>query len=283
MAGIEWTQDEVAYLMENAEHQSCQKIAEYLGRTIRSVQHKFNYLGLSHKKAEVGDVVNGWEIIGITSRKSGNQNISYAKIRSTLGDGQEKEDRLTKLTLRQIGWPDRRRPDVIERNKTHGSSRTRLYRIWNAMKNRCTYSKGQQFKDYGGRGIKVCDEWMKFETFKIWAESHSYTEELTLDRINVNLGYSPDNCKWSTWAEQGSNKRNSSKLELTAFGETKSVYEWVADNRCSVNVGTLQYRYAAGWTAEEAITKISERKTKLSPKEFFQQNHPEAYEEYLNQ
>lgn len=283
MAGKEWTIEEIEFLKKNFEDKTCEELAVILGRTTRSTQHKFGQLGLQRKKASIGDVVNGWLIVDIFIKDLGSQNVTYTKLHSVLGDNKEREERLTKVTLKQIGWPDRRRPDVTVKNTTHGGTKCRLYSIWNAMKNRCSYAKGKQFKDYGGRGIRVCDEWMKFETFKEWAEQNGYSDKLTIDRKDVNGNYEPSNCKWSTWLEQCSNKRNSSKVELTAFGETKSIYEWAADSRCSVNVNTLQHRFFADWSHEEAITESSQRKRKLSQKEFFIQNHPDAYEAYLNQ
>ena len=283
MAGREWTITEIEYLKTNAPTKTCKEIAKEINRSEKSVQHRFNYLGLKHKRAVVGDIVNGWEILSIESRPSGNQNISYAKIRSILEDKTEKEERLTKLTLAQIGWPDRRRPDLASRNLTHGDSRSRLYRIWNAMKNRCSYSKGKQYKDYGGRGIKVCEEWAKFESFRDWANSNGYSEELTLDRLNVDGNYEPSNCKWSTWTEQASNKRNSLKISITAFDETKDVYLWSSDARCVVDSSALAYRINAGWNPEEAITKPSERIKRLKLKDWLDTKYPNIYQEFLNQ
>ena len=86
--------------------------------------------------------------------------------------------------------------------KTHGLSKTRLYTIWHSMKCRCHYPATNQYKNYGGRGIKICDEWEKgFLPFYNWAMSNGYKDDLTLDRINVNGNYEPSNCKWSTKKE----------------------------------------------------------------------------------
>ena len=90
----------------------------------------------------------------------------------------------------------------------HGLSRTRIYQCWADMKGRCLNSRHKWFNHYGGRGITVCGEWMEFEPFAEWAYSHGYADNLTIDRIDNNKGYCPENCKWSTQHEQSMNKRH---------------------------------------------------------------------------
>lgn len=84
----------------------------------------------------------------------------------------------------------------------------RLYRIWQSMKSRCCYEKNKCYSSYGGRGISVCDEWLRsFNAFAEWAITNGYEDHLSIDRIDVDGNYHPDNCRWITMAEQQKNKR----------------------------------------------------------------------------
>lgn len=90
----------------------------------------------------------------------------------------------------------------------HGDTGTRLYRIWKAMKTRCNNPNISYFKYYGGKGVSVCKEWVNsFETFKEWALSHGYSDTLTIDRINGDGNYEPNNCRWVSMTVQNRNKK----------------------------------------------------------------------------
>lgn len=92
---------------------------------------------------------------------------------------------------------------------THGKRQTRLYEIWRSMKQRCTNPNKINYARYGGRGIKVCSEWMEsFEAFYEWATTHGYKDDLSLDRINNDGNYEPGNCRWATPKEQAANRRS---------------------------------------------------------------------------
>lgn len=102
------------------------------------------------------------------------------------------------------------RPGADSPNYKHGASRSRLHVIWANMKQRCFNPKAHEFSAYGGRGITVRPEWLHdFKAFQNWALTHGYQDDLTIDRIDNDKGYSPDNCRWATMEEQCQNKRPS--------------------------------------------------------------------------
>lgn len=102
---------------------------------------------------------------------------------------------------------------------------TRLYVIWQQMRNRCNDRHNARYDRYGGRGIKVCDEWDNdYLTFHNWAIENGYSENLTIDRIDNDGNYCPENCRWATRTEQARNK--STNIKITIGNATKTMIEW---------------------------------------------------------
>jgi len=123
---------------------------------------------------------------------------------------------------------------------------------WHHMMERCYNSSFKTYSDYGGRGILVSDEWQERGNFIRWSLANGFSLDLELDRINNN-GYSSDNCRWVTRKRNASNRRDS--FVITAFGETKCLTEWIADDRCSVSRNTLKKRIFSGQSIENAMNR----------------------------
>lgn len=132
----------------------------------------------------------------------------------------------------------------------HGKCHTRLHGVWSMMKQRCFNPNQRTFKWYGARGITVCPEWLDFMGFYEWAMANGYSEGLTLDRIDPNENYTPENCRWVSWKEQMCNKR--SNRQICAFGKTLTVQEW--SETTGIHRSTIVNRLKAGWTPEQAVT-----------------------------
>lgn len=140
---------------------------------------------------------------------------------------------------------------------THGQSSRRIWRIYNAMLNRCYNERNSSFGDYGARGITVCNEWRNnLFAFIEWAYANGYTDELTIDRIENDKGYSPDNCRWVTRAVQNCNTRQN--ILITIGDETKTKTEWA--RAVGVSIDTINRRLAQGWLPSEAVTTPVARK-----------------------
>jgi len=158
---------------------------------------------------------------------------------------------------------------AAQRPIAHGENRvgkrTRLYSTWDGMRQRCSNPRHYQFMLYGGRGITVCPEWSSFQSFQQWALASGHQPGLQIDRIDNDRGYSPDNCRWVTDAQ---NKRNTSVNQIIeAYGERKCATDWALDPRATVKPGTMVYRMRKlNMAAEEAIS--SPRRTRKSAGRF---------------
>lgn len=133
---------------------------------------------------------------------------------------------------------------------------SRLYSIWHGMKSRCTRPSEPAYKNYGERGISVCKEWAgkhSFAAFRAWALSNGYADSLSIDRIDNDKGYGPENCRWANRETQANNRR--SNAFVTAWGETKTVSQWSRDDRCKTSRRDLHERISNNrLSPEDAIS-----------------------------
>lgn len=135
--------------------------------------------------------------------------------------------------------------------RTHGKTNTTEFRTWMGMRKRCTDPNDYNYQRWGGRGITVCDRWMNsFENFL--SDMGKRPRGTTLDRIDNDGPYSPENCRWATNKQQARN-RSSCRME-TAFGETKTVADWMEDPRCKCNRTAIEKRFRLGWDFVRALT-----------------------------
>lgn len=137
---------------------------------------------------------------------------------------------------------------IGDRRRVHGENKTPLHRTWVSMRMRCRDTKE---KNYGGRGISVCSEWETYTVFRDWALSHGYKEGLSIERIDVNGNYCPENCTWITMKEQAANRRNNVYYEIN--GEVHTLTEWC--RLYNVPYDAIHGRVRnLGWDIMEALT-----------------------------
>lgn len=134
----------------------------------------------------------------------------------------------------------------------HGMTDSRLYNIWDSMKQRCTNPKRQDYKNYGGKGIKVCNEWLDFTNFYEWAMLSGYESTLTIERIDYTQDYNPNNCKWIPIKDQARNK--SQNRLVTIKGETKILAEWA--EIAGISPKAFRYRLEANWEEDDLLLPV---------------------------
>ena len=131
------------------------------------------------------------------------------------------------------------------------ASHYRIYMIWFDMKRRCYQPQNKRYDRYGGRGIKICDEWLDFQSFFDWSLTHGYRDDLTIDRFDGDGDYCPENCRWADLTTQANNRSNNHYI--TYQGETKTMMEW--SKELNMNYSTLRRRINAGWDVDEAFNR----------------------------
>ena len=207
---------------------------------------------MEHKKIPAGTIFNDWTVLDKPPFKKdghwfyfcecicGNTKVIYSSYLKNNDTTKCKECYIKKMKANPPAYKD-------------GGKYRRLRRSWTDMHSRCYNVNNTAYSRYGGRGLIVCQEWFSFKTFKKWALSHNYNDKLTIERINNNGNYEPNNCKWTTYKEQNRNKRNNVHYE--AFGKSKIIADWADDDKCIVPESTLWNRLKRGnWDIKHALT-----------------------------
>jgi hypothetical protein len=148
---------------------------------------------------------------------------------------------------------------IAQKNTTHGQQPKKMFNAYVNMKTRCYNHNYYLFKNYGGKGITICDEWLGkngFINFREWSLKNGYKDKLSIDRIDNNKGYSPDNCRWVTMTVQQNNRTNNRLITLG--GETKTLADWCRFYK--INYSAVISRLDLGWSDIDALTKPLQRR-----------------------
>lgn len=196
-----------------------------------------------------GQTINGVRVIDLAYIGSGKSKKAYWNCVCYCGkEFVVESDKLRSGHTRSCGCLKAK--SFGDRKRTHGDTGRRLYRIWKGMRDRCNNSNSKRFKDYGGRGISICNEWDDYRKFKSWAINNGYSDDLSIERIDVNGNYCPENCKWIPLSEQCLNKQDTIWLEYR--GERKQLKVWCKE--LGLDYAKVAQRLKPmGWSVERAF------------------------------
>ncbi len=202
-----------------------------------------------HKRIKKGDQFGRWTAI------SGQGEVQASRVECQCDCGQVRLISVSNLRSRKTtSCGCYHRQVVGELNKTHGLSGSPEHKAWKAMRKRCNNKNTNSYASYGGRGISVCERWGCFENF-LSDMGHKPGPGYSLDRIDNDKGYEPDNCRWATFAEQSVNKRDN--VMLSCNGKTQTVSQW--SKEVGLRRSVIATRLRRGWGVQEAITRPSRR------------------------
>ena len=203
-----------------------------------------------------GQVIGNFEVIKLYDRKKDGHVRWLCKCLSC--------GNLTKLTSYELTHKKKKSCGCLtnniisQKNTKHGLRQTRIYNIWAKLRARCYRKTDRLFSYYGERGIRVCEEWNShFISFYNWALENGYEDNLTIDRIDVNGDYEPNNCRWVNMKAQCNNKRNN--IIIMYKGKEQTLKQWCEELQVDYKLvhGRIKYR---GWSIEKALTTPSQRK-----------------------
>ena len=163
--------------------------------------------------------------------------------------GVEKIVRASNLQSRRVVSCGCHRNEISRRPRKHGLYNTRVYRIWQSMKNRCFLQNHPTYKDYGARGITVCERWLKFENF--FADMGHPPEDHSIERLDNDGNYEPGNCVWATRAIQARNRRSNHIIEVNGLSLT--IVDWAA--RIGASPSAIHDRIRRGWDMKRVVTE----------------------------
>lgn len=208
-------------------------------------------------KEFIGKKFNRWTILDTIRKPIGKQRNTEAYFICRCDCGTEKEveaKALLSSRSKSCGCYQKDNPTIVK----HRQCDTRLYRIWANMKNRCHNEQSNGYKYWGGRGISVCDEWRtSFESFRDWALLNGYSDELTIDRIDNDGNYEPDNCRWATMLTQIRNKRyKENKLNVKGVYRRGNKYRaYIGVDYKTISLGSFDTLLEASEARKQAEAK----------------------------
>lgn len=208
---------------------------------------------MKRKSKYLSKIVNGFEIIDTYYQKQ----TTYAKTKCVYC-GAKQDKPLTNIIRNKA------KCECNYKIKKHGKSKEYLYKEYYQIRGRCYNKNKDNYKYYGGRGITMCDEWLKdFENFYNWAINNGYKKGLSIDRINNNGNYEPSNCRWTTHKEQCNNRN--SNVVITFNNKTQNLTQWAMELNMPYNTLYSRINYY-GWSIEKAFTKTLRKKVKKCEK-----------------
>jgi|APFre7841882630_1041343.scaffolds.fasta_scaffold72216_1 hypothetical protein len=262
----DWTDEEIEYVKNNYYTQTIPEIAKVLNRNRTGIHRIVKRLGITKKRIPC-DIEIGQKINRLTlASKFMKNHTRWGMFKCECNENNLIPVQIWFVVNNQIKscgcyHVESARNICIERNTTHGKSSTVLHSKWTGMKSRCYNKNNKNYTGYGWRGIKLCDEWRdNFESFYNWSIENGYKKELTIDRLDNNKNYCPENCRWATHAQQVESQHNN--RSVIAWNEDKSLIRWIDDPRCKVDIETIKKHLTDGWSTEDALIfpSIEEKK-----------------------